>query len=95
MELNELLSNTYSVFEHLITDKKLTQLVLLKRVSALLYLASDIYVLSGILGAIFETNTFYDAPSILLYSGTILVFVAFILLITYTLRSGKNLKITI
>lgn len=86
-EINSLLQVKCSPFQHLVSDKKLNQLGLLTRAGALLYLASGIYVLSGILGAIFETESFYDAPSLLLYSGTVLVFIAFILLITYAFRA--------
>ncbi len=86
-EINSLLQRKCTDFQHLVSAKKLKQLGLLTRAGALLYLASGIYVLSGILGAVFETNSFYDAPSLLLYGGTILVFVAFILLITYAFRA--------
>ncbi len=86
-EINSLLQEKCTEFQHLISAKKLRQLDLLTRAGALLYLASGSYVLSGILGAVFETNSFYDLPSMLLYGGTILVFVAFILLITYAFRA--------
>lgn len=86
-EINSLLSNKCTNFEHLIAGKKIEQLGLLTRSSALLYLASGIYVLSGILGALLETESFLDTPSLLLYSGTILVFIAFILLIFYAFRA--------
>lgn len=86
-EINALLQVKCTDFQHLISSKKLRQLGLLTRAGALLYLASGIYVLSGISGALFETHTFYDAPSLLLYSGTILVFLAFILLIIYAFRA--------
>lgn len=86
-KINSLLSNKCTNFEHLIAGKKIEQLGLLTRSSALLYLASGIYVLSGILGALLETESFLDTPSLLLYSGTILVFIAFILLIFYAFRA--------
>ena len=86
-EINSLLEVKCTPFQHLVSDKKLKQLGLLTRAGALLYLASGLYVLSGILGALFETKSFYDAPSLLLYLGTILVFVAFILLIIYAFRA--------
>lgn len=88
-EINSLLSNKCTDFEHLIAGKKIKQLGLLTRSSALLYLASGIYVLSGILGALLETESFYDTPSLLLYFGTVLVFIAFILLITYAFRAVR------
>ncbi len=92
-EINSLLSNKCTDFEHLIADKKIKQLGLLTRSSALLYLASGIYVLSGILGALLETESFYDTPSLLLYFGTVLVFIAFILLITYAFRAVRIRKL--
>ena len=92
-EINSLLSNKCTDFEHLIAGKKIKQLGLLTRSSALLYLASGIYVLSGILGALLETESFYDTPSLLLYFGTILVFIAFILLITYAFRAVRIRKL--
>ena len=88
-EINSLLSNKCTDFEHLIAGKKIKQLGLLTRSSALFYLASGIYVLSGILGALLETESFYDTPSLLLYFGTVLVFIAFILLITYAFRAVR------
>ncbi len=88
-EINGLLQQKCTEFQHLISAKKLKQLGLLTRAGALLYLASGIYVLSGILGAVIETNSFYDAPSLLLYGGTILVFGAFILLIIYAFRAVR------
>ena len=92
-EINSLLSNKCTDFEHLIAGKKIKQLGLLTRSSALLYLASGIYVLSGILGALLETESFYDTPSLLLYFGTVLVFIAFILLITYAFRAVRIRKL--
>ena len=56
-EINSLLQEKCTEFQHLISAKKLRQLDLLTRAGALLYLASGSYVLSGILGAVFETNS--------------------------------------
>lgn len=92
-EINNLLQNKCSEFQHLIADKKIRQLGLLTRASALLYLASGVYVLSGILGALIENKSLLDMPSLLLYSGTILVFIAFILLILYAFRAVKIRKL--
>ena len=86
-ELNQLLSNKCTDFQHLISSKKIKQLGLLTRASALLYLASGVYVLSGILGVIFENKSFYDIPSLLLYTGTIFMFIAFVILIIYAFRA--------
>lgn len=86
-EINELLSNKCTDFEHLIAGKKIKQLGLLTRSSALLYLAAGIYVLSGILGALLHNESLLDAPSLLLYGGTILVFIAFVLLISYAFKA--------
>ncbi|WP_103070186.1 hypothetical protein [Aquimarina sediminis] len=92
-EINTLLQNKCTEFQHLISDKKIKQLGLLTRASALLYLASGIYVLSGIFGAILENQSFYDVPSLLLYAGTVLVFVAFVLLIIYAFKAVKIRKL--
>lgn len=92
-EINGLLQQKCTDFQHLISNKKLRQLGLLTRAGALLYLASGIYVLSGILGAVFETDSFYDASSLFLYSGTILIFTALLLLIIYAFRSVRIRKL--
>lgn len=92
-EINSLLQEKCTDFQHLISAKKLKQLGLLTRASALLYLASGIYVLSGIFGAILENKTIYDVASLLLYIGTILVFLAFLLLIIYAFRAVKIRKL--
>lgn len=86
-EINDLLRNKCTDFQHLIADKKIKQLGLLTRSSALLYLASGVYVLSGILRAIVHNESLLDLPSLLLYGGTILVFIAFMLLIMYAFRA--------
>lgn len=92
-EINSLLQEKCTDFQHLISAKKIKQLGLLTRASALLYLASGIYVLSGIFGAILENKTIYDWPSLLLYIGTILVFIAFVLLIIYAFRAVRIRKL--
>ena len=88
-EINSLLQEKCTAFQHLISSKKLKQLGLLTRAGALLYLASGIYVLSGILGAVLDTNSFFDLPSLLLYTGTIFLFIAFIILIIYAFRAVR------
>ncbi|MBO6605820.1 hypothetical protein [Psychroserpens sp.] len=88
-EINGLLQQKCTDFQHLISSKKLKQLGLLTRAGTLLYLASGIYVLSGILGALLETNSFFDVPSLLLYMGTIFLFIAFIILIIYAFRTVR------
>ena len=92
-EINSLLQEKCTDFQHLISAKKIKQLGLLTRASALLYLASGIYVLSGIFGAILENKTIYDWPSLFLYIGTILVFIAFVLLIIYAFRAVRIRKL--
>ncbi|MCB0447716.1 MAG: hypothetical protein KDD03_09430 [Gelidibacter sp.] len=86
-EISSLLSNKCTDFEHLIAGKKLKQLGPLTCYGALLCLTSGIYVLSGILGALLYNESLLDLPSLLLYSGTILVFIASVLLITYAFRA--------
>ena len=86
-EISGLLEHKCSEFQHLISDKKLRQLGLVTRASVLLYIATGAYVLSGILGALLDGNSFYDLPSLTLYLGTISVFMAIILLIIYAFRA--------
>lgn len=86
-EIGNLLSSKCTEFQHKISDRKIKQLGLLTRASALLYLATGIYVLSGILGVIFENKSILDLPSITLYIGTVLVFIALTLLILYAFRA--------
>ncbi len=86
-EIGNLLSNKCTPYQHEISERKIKQLGLLTRASALLYLATGCYVLSGILGVIFETEALLSLPSIALYVGTVLVFVALTLLILYAFRA--------
>ncbi len=88
-EINDLLKEKCTDFEHAISAKKIKQLGLLTRASALLYLAAGIYVLSGIFGAVLENESLLDVPSLLLYAGTLLVFAAFILLIIYAFKAVR------
>ncbi len=91
-EIAKLLEVKCSPFQHVISDRKIKQLGLLTRASVLLYSATGFYVLSGILGAFLKESTFYDLASIALYLGTVLVFIALILLIMYGFRAVKIRK---
>jgi len=86
-EIGNLLSSKCSDFQHKISARKIKQLGLLTRASALLYLATGCYVLSGILGVVFANDKPFGLPSIALYVGTVLVFVALTLLIVYAFRA--------
>jgi len=91
-EINGLVSQKCSVFQHEISERKIKQLGLLTRANALLYLATGSYVLSGILGVIFESESIISIPSITLYIGTIFVFMAITFLIIYAFRAVKIRK---
>ncbi|OUS03580.1 hypothetical protein A9Q86_01325 [Flavobacteriales bacterium 33_180_T64] len=91
-EIGGLLSNKCSLYQHKVSERKIKQLGLLTRASALLYLATGFYVLSGILAVIFETEAIFSVPSIALYIGTVLVFVAISLLILYAFKAVKIRK---
>lgn len=91
-EINSLVSQKCSVFQHEISSRKIKQLGLLTRASALLYLATGSYVLSGILGVLFESNSHFSIPSVTLYIGTIFVFIAITLLIIYAFRAVRIRK---
>jgi len=86
-EINTLVSQECSIFQHEISKRKIKQLGLLTRANALLYLATGSYVLSGILGVIFESESMISIPSITLYIGTILVFISITLLIIYAFKA--------
>jgi protein-S-isoprenylcysteine O-methyltransferase Ste14 len=91
-EIGKLLSVKCSVYQHEISKRKIKQLGLLTRASALLYLATGCYVLSGILGVVFENTMMLDIPSIALYIGTIFIFIAITFLITYAFKAVKIRK---
>ena len=91
-EIGSLLSNKCSPSQHKISERKIKQLGLLTRASALLYLATGCYVLSGILGVVFETESVLSLPSVTLYLGTVLVFISLTLLILYAFRAVKIRK---
>lgn len=92
-EINGLLQQKCTKFQHLISSKKLKQLGLLTRAGALLYLASGIYVLSGVLSVLLETDSFFDVPSLLLYMGTLVLFIAFVILVIYAFRAVRIRKL--
>lgn len=91
-EINTLVSEKCTAFQHELSARKIKQLGLLTRASALLYLATGSYVLSGILGVIFESESKISVPSITLYTGTIFVFISITLLILYAFRAVKIRK---
>lgn len=86
-EVGQLLSKKCTPFQHAISDMKIKQLGRLTRASALLYLATGCYVLSGILGVIHSHENPWGYPSIALYIGTFLVFVALSFLIVYAFKA--------
>lgn len=91
-EINSLVTQKCSVFQHEISERKIKQLGLLTRANALMYLATGSYVLSGILGVVFESESIISVPSITLYIGTVFVFIAITLLITYAFKAVKIRK---
>ncbi|RZN83405.1 MAG: hypothetical protein EVB11_05490 [Winogradskyella sp.] len=91
-EINGLVSQECSPFQHKISARKIKQLGLLTRANALLYLATGSYVLSGILGVAFESESFTSIPSITLYIGTVFVFIAITLLIVYAFKAVRIRK---
>ncbi|MFT4697091.1 MAG: hypothetical protein ACI9SJ_000207 [Flavobacteriaceae bacterium] len=91
-EINNLVSQKCTQFQHEISARKIGQLGLLTRANAMLYLATGSYVLSGILGVIFESESKINIPSITLYVGTIFVFISITLLIIYAFRAVKIRK---
>ncbi|MEL4307006.1 hypothetical protein [Joostella sp. CR20] len=86
-EIGALVSKKCSPFQHTIAQKKIKQLGLLTRASTLLYTATGCYVLSGIIGAIYENDSVWSVPSITLYVGTILMFIGITFLIIYAFRT--------
>ncbi|MGI9551400.1 MAG: hypothetical protein ACR2MT_09390 [Aurantibacter sp.] len=86
-EISELLSKKCTPFQRDLSNNKIKQLGLLTRSSALLYVATGCYVLSGILGVMFASESPWGIPSIALYTGTVFVFIALVLLILYAFRA--------
>jgi hypothetical protein len=91
-EINTLVSQKCTPFQYEISGRKIKQLGLLTRANALLYLATGSYVLSGILGVVFESESNISIPSITLYVGTVFVFMSITLLIIYAFRAVKIRK---
>ena len=82
-EINGLLSDKCSPFQHKISDLKIAQLTRLTRSAALLYTCAACFVLSGIFGA-FQTISFLAGlPNVILLIGVVLLLVALCLLIVY------------
>ena len=91
-EISGLVSGQCSVFQHKISARKIKQLGLLTRATAMLYVATGCYVLSGIVGVIFENDGVWSLPSVMLYIGTVFVFIAITLLIIYAFKAVKIRK---
>lgn len=92
-EINGMLMNKCSDFQHMISDMKIKQLGRLTRATALLYLATACYVLSGILGLIYSHDAVWGYPSLALYLGTCFVFIALGFLIVYAFKAVAIRKI--
>lgn len=93
-EIGTLLANKCSEFQHMISERKIKQLGLLTRASALMYLSAGCYVLSGILGAISQEQMILSNwANYILYFGTLLVFIALSLLIIYAFRAVSIRKL--
>ena len=85
-EVNSLLIDKCSDFDHMIASKKIKQLGLLTRASTALYIASGLYVLSGIFGVLESLGTIANT---ILYLGTLFFFSALVFLIVYALRTVR------
>ena len=88
-EINTLVSQKCTEFQHSIADKKIKQLTLLTRANFFLYLSVAFYVFSGILGVVVETKGMFALPNLSLYVGTITIFAALIQLNIYAFRAVK------
>jgi len=91
-EISKMVIQKCSTFQHQIADRKIKQLGLLTRATTLLYLATGSFVLSGILGIIFENESHTSLPSIVLYIGALFIFTAIALLINYSFRAIRIRK---
>ena len=91
-EINALISDKCTAFQHKISQRKIKQLGLLTRAGVLLYLATGSYVLSGIFGALFNQESYYNLTSLILYVGTIFILIALLFLIIYAFRAVKIRK---
>ena len=91
-EIAGMISKQCDDFNHRIAKRKIHQLSLLTRASLFLYLSIALYVFSGILGVITEKEGVFSLPNIALYTGTLTVFIALILLNIYAFRAVKIRK---
>ena len=85
-EVNNLLVDKCSDFDHMIASKKIKQLGLLTRASTALYIASGLYVLSGIFGVLESLSA---VANTILYLGTLFFFSALVFLIIYAIRTVR------
>jgi len=88
-EISTLVSEGHTKFQRSIANKKIKQLSLLTKANFFLYLSVAFYVFSGILSVLTQTKGLYSLPNLSLYTGTIAIFVAIILLNTYAFRAVK------
>jgi protein-S-isoprenylcysteine O-methyltransferase Ste14 len=91
-EIAGMISKQCDDFNHRIAKRKINQLSLLTRASLFLYLSIALYVFSGILGVITEKEGVFSLPNIALYTGTLTVFIALVLLNIYAFRAVKIRK---
>jgi len=91
-EINDLISGRCTAFQYQISRRKIKQLGLLTRAGVLLYLATGSYVLSGIFGALFNQESYYNFTSLILYVGTVFILIALSFLIIYAFRAVKIRK---
>ncbi len=91
-EIQQLVTQQCSDFQHQIASRKIKQLGLLTRAKALLYVATGCFVLSGILGVVFESNSYLSVPGIVLYVGALLIFLSITFLIIFSFRAIKIRK---
>ena len=92
-EINNLLKEKCTPFQHNISDLKIKQLGLLTRATALLYFSAGCFVLSGVIGRIAEFIDFKELPSIILYIGAVFILIALILLNLYGLKTVRIRKL--
>jgi len=91
-ETGYLVSKKCNEFEIKIAQKKMKQLSLLIRAATILYVASGLYVLSGILH-VAQDNEPFNLSAIALYIGTTLLFIALTLLARYAFRDLRIRKL--
>jgi hypothetical protein len=91
-EVRQLSLQKCSPFQHQIANRKISQLGLLTRANALLYIATGCFVLSGILGILVTNDSHLSFPSLVLYLGAVLIFIAIAFLIRFSFRAIKIRK---